>query len=130
MYKNIVQRMTLTCLVVLLVITTWGWLFPTIASSQSPQFNILQSEVSQIESRLSRIELQLNQLRNPRSSGATSPPPPSKPSRNQPPQPTLETREQMFDRLATLVVELKQQVNKLEVRVSKLESRGAPRNPR
>jgi len=29
----------------------------------------------------------------------------------------------MFDRLATLVVELKQQVNKLEERVSKLETR-------
>jgi len=28
----------------------------------------------------------------------------------------------MFDRLATLVVELKQQVNKLEARVTKLES--------
>ncbi len=36
----------------------------------------------------------------------------------------------MFERLATLVIELKQQVNKLETRVSQLEPGGAPRNTR
>ena len=35
----------------------------------------------------------------------------------------LSQQDRMFDRLATLVVELKQQVNKLEERVAKLESR-------
>ncbi|GAX35448.1 hypothetical protein [Nodularia sp. NIES-3585] len=103
-----------------LVIIVWMGLLSNPASSQQieSRFNNLQADFHRIESRLRRVESQLHQIGKP-SSPRTSltPPQPTDAERNLSPQ------EQKFDRLATLVVEIKQQVNKLEERVSQIESR-------
>ena len=112
------KKIVLSCLTLLLVIVAWTWLISAPASSQTQsQINALEVDLNGIESRLNRIEAQLNQL------GRFAPPTPTlPPSRSNSGRNTPLTRDQMFDRLATLVIELKQQVNKLETRVSKLES--------
>lgn len=113
------KKIVLSCLTLLLVIVAWTWLISTPASSQTQsQINALEVDINSIESRLNRIESQLNQF------GRFAPPmPPNpRPSRSNSGRNTPLSRDQMFDRLATLVIELKQQVNKLETRVSKLES--------
>ena len=130
MLKNnsIFQKITLICIALLTVIITWGGLAPAPALSQRVQSRIsaLEVDIRGIESRLNRIETQLNQSREFESPRTRSSTPSALPSNSRQNQSQL-NREQMFDRLATLVIELKQQVNKLEARVSQLESRGAPR---
>ncbi len=104
-----------------LVLIAWAALIPAPASSQvESRINALEVDINGIESRLNRIEAQLNQVGNgsPRAPLSAPSPPPSNSQRNRPEL----NREQMFDRLATLVIELKQQINALEARVSKLES--------
>ena len=91
-----------------------------IARNQS--LGSLNSRVSRVESenirlraRITRLENQLRNLRQIKPSGRTEPLPlpPSgpAPSRNDP----------MFDRLATLVIELKERMNALEDRMDALE---------
>ncbi|MBD2504363.1 hypothetical protein [Anabaena azotica] len=103
-----------------LIIVIWLGLLSTPASSQQieSRINNLEADFNRVLSRLNQIEGQLNQ-RQPGSSSRTTITVPSGSRRNL----SQTQREQMFDRLATLVVELKQQVNKLETRVGKLESR-------
>ncbi|WP_016953584.1 hypothetical protein [Anabaena sp. PCC 7108] len=96
--------------------------FSKTASSQQVNFRVnnLESDIRRLELRLNQIELLLSQNRQFSSTKVTPTPSPSTGSRRKLSQPE---REKMFDRLATLVVELKQQVNQLTTRVSKLESR-------
>jgi predicted component of type VI protein secretion system len=104
-----------------LVIMIWLGLLSNSASSQQVEsrINNLEANFNRFESRLSRVEAQLNQTRPSPSPGISNIPSSSNPKRNL----SQQERERMFDRLATLVVELKQQVNKLETRISQLESR-------
>lgn len=104
----------------ILVMIIWLGLLSNPAASQQieSRLNNLQADFNRVQSRLSQIESQLNQNRPP-SSARTTITVPSGSRRNL----SQQDRERMFDRLATLVVELKQQVNKLEERVSKIESR-------
>ena len=121
MQKNnsLFKKIALLCIALLLVIIAWGGLVSAPASSQDrSRINSLEVDINGIESRLNRIEAQLNQLRRYGSAGA----PLSEPPRDKPPL----NSEQMFDRLATLVIELREQIRELEARVSKLESLGAP----
>lgn len=93
----------------------WSGLFANPAASQvQSRINAIEVDLRGIQSRLNRIEAQLNQSRS-----VQVPTPPTITS--SPPNTPALNREQMFDRLATLVVELKQQVNKLEARVNVLE---------
>ncbi len=104
-----------------LAVVIWGGLFSHPAASQQ-----IESRLSNLEADFNRLESQINQLQSqlqgrPQSSPRTTlAPPQSQRSRRNLPQ---ENREKMFDRLATLVVELKQQVNALEKRVNQLEKR-------
>ncbi len=100
-----------------LAIVIWMGLLSNSASSQQieSRINNLQADFNRVESRLSRIEAQLGQTRQSPSPRTTLTPRSPNSRRN------LPQSDPMFDRLATLVVELKQQVNKLEERVSKLE---------
>ncbi|MEA5504316.1 hypothetical protein VB735_14570 [Halotia wernerae UHCC 0503] len=102
-----------------LVIVIWMGLLSNSASSQQVEsrINNLEADFNRIESRLNQIEAQLGQTRQSPSSKRTTLTPRSPGSRR-----SLSQSDRMFDRLATLVVELKQQVNNLEKRVSKLES--------
>jgi outer membrane murein-binding lipoprotein Lpp len=98
----------------------WGSFFAKTASPQQVEsrINNLEADFNRVESRLNQIESQLGQTRQSPSSRTRLTPRQSNGSRG-----NLSQQDPMFDRLATLVVELKQQVNKLEERVAKLESR-------
>jgi peptidoglycan hydrolase CwlO-like protein len=106
---------------VLLSVVLWGSLFSSTASSQliESRLNNLEADLNRLESRLANIEAQTN-----RTLPSQVPTAPTLPQGTRARRTTTQSqREQMFDRLATLVVELKQQVNKLEQRVGKLEAR-------
>ncbi|WP_413200651.1 hypothetical protein [Nostoc piscinale] len=105
---------------VVLAIILWASLFSNTASSQQVEsrLNNLQADFNRIESRLNQIESQLGNTRQSPNSRTTITVPQST-RRNL----SQAERDKMFDRLATLVVELKQQVNTLEKRINKLESR-------
>jgi outer membrane murein-binding lipoprotein Lpp len=107
-------------LAVALFVIIWLGFSSHPASSQQieSRLNNLQADFRRFESRLNQIESQLNQTRQSPSL-RSSPPFSLTPRRSVSPT----ERDAMFDRLATLVVELKQQVNKLEARVSQLEPR-------
>ncbi|MEH2108293.1 hypothetical protein [Nostoc sp.] len=102
----------------ILVTIIWAGLFPKTASSQQVEsrINNLEADFNRVESRLNQIESQLGQTPQSPSSRTTLTPRQANGSRG-----NLSQQDGMFDRLATLVVELKQQVNKLEERVAKLE---------
>ncbi|MBD2694622.1 hypothetical protein H6G68_23220 [Anabaena catenula FACHB-362] len=107
---------------VILVMIIGSSFFSKTASSQQVDFRVnnLESDMRRLELRLNQIELLLSQNRQFSSPKITPTPSPSTGTRR-----TLSQseRDKMFDRLSTLVVELKQQVNQLTTRVSKLESR-------
>ncbi|NMG07530.1 hypothetical protein [Brasilonema sp. UFV-L1] len=113
------KRIGLIALALFLVIILWSGVFSNTASSGQieSRFYNLEANFNRLESRVNRIESQLGQTgRSPRGVTTT---PSTRSGRTVSPQ----EREKMFDRLATLVVELKQQVNALEGRVAKLEKR-------
>lgn len=116
--NNLLKKIALLCIVFVLI--AWGALIPAPASSQvESRINALEVDINGIESRLNRIE-QLNQLGSSGSPRAPLSVPSPSPSNSQRSRSQL-NREQMLDRLATLVIELKQQLTTLEARVSKLE---------
>ncbi|HEY9762256.1 MAG TPA: hypothetical protein V6D07_06995 [Trichocoleus sp.] len=92
-----------------------------------------QPATAQVESRVSQLEFELRQVRSQLSQiearlsqpGQTAPIPvrPATPPRTAT-NPSLETQ---FDNLATLAIELKQQVRALETRVARLEESGNTR---
>lgn len=101
-----------------LVIVIWLGLLSSPASSQQieSRLNNLQADFNRVQSRLNQIESQINQTRQlPSSRTSITVPSGSRRTVSQ------SERERMFDRLATLVVELKQQVNQLEERVDRLD---------
>lgn len=117
MYKKVL----LLCLTTILVIIGWYGL-NSAAFSQPSRVTNLDADLSRLESRINRIEAQLSQLTRGQAPVSPTPSPINSGRR----QPQL-SREQMFDNLATLVVETKDQVNKLQSRVSKLEKLQNPR---
>jgi outer membrane murein-binding lipoprotein Lpp len=114
------KRIQLLTLAVALVLIIWGGLFSNTASSQQieSRLNNLQADFNRLESQFNQLESQIYQ-RQPSSTRTTLTPRQSTGRGNLSPA----QRDQMFDRLATLVVELKQQVNTLEKRIAKLEAR-------
>ncbi len=112
------RKLLLLCLTTILVTISWYGL-NSAAFSQSSRVVNLEADIYRLESRLNRLEAQISQI----SRGQTPTPAPINSGRKQPQL----SREQMFDNLATLAIETKDQVNKLQVRVSKLEKL---RNPR
>ncbi|MBE9191253.1 hypothetical protein IQ230_12995 [Gloeocapsopsis crepidinum LEGE 06123] len=112
------RKIILLSIAAIAVVFTWSSLFAHPAASQAQsRINALEVDLRGVRSRLNRVEAQLNQLRGVQSprTPITLPTPPG-------PRAQL-SQDQMFDRLATLVVEVKQQVNQLETRVSVLEKR-------
>lgn len=105
-----------TLVIGLLVLLCW---VGTAISSQAIGDLRLESRVSRLESGLSRVQSQLTQLgaRLANSQlGEITPLNTGSPSLNDPP---LDVQ---FDNLATLAIELKQQVRSLEMRVNQLEN--------
>lgn len=89
---------------------------------------------SQLEYRIRRVETQISQLRGEISRLRNQAPivnPVEVPSDQETPTepvPRMLSGDPLFDRLATLVIEVKQDLIKLEERVSKLESPENPQN--
>ncbi|HIK45134.1 MAG TPA: hypothetical protein IGR64_09635 [Leptolyngbyaceae cyanobacterium M65_K2018_010] len=105
-------------IVMILLIGVLGWGIGATAMAQSDarlesRINRLESDLGRLRSQVSRIEYQL-----------AFPNPPSAPPPAAPP-PVLDEPSvaEQFDNLATLVIELKQQVRQLEARVTRLEAR-------
>ncbi|BAZ70410.1 MAG: hypothetical protein KME28_02265 [Pelatocladus maniniholoensis HA4357-MV3] len=108
----------LICLGTLVFIMFWGDLFSHPAASQQ-----IESRLNNLEADFNRLESQVNQLQSqlsnrPSSSRRTTITPSPSSRRN-----LSQQKDPMFDRLATLVVEVKRQVQRLEKRVTQLESR-------
>ncbi|MGH8002460.1 MAG: hypothetical protein ACREPR_24285 [Brasilonema sp.] len=115
------KRIGLIALALFLAIILWSGVFSnTVLSGQiESRFYNLEGNFNRLESRVSRIESQLGAQTGRSPSGGVTTTPSTRSGRTVSPQ----EREKMFDRLATLVVELKQQVNALEGRVAKMEKR-------
>lgn len=112
------KKVLLIFLALILAIATWYISHPA-ATAQNSRVSALEVDINGLESRLNRLEAQISQItRSPYPGAPASPPPVRNPRRNQPQL----SREEMFDRLATLVIETKDQVNKLQARVAKLEA--------
>jgi outer membrane murein-binding lipoprotein Lpp len=106
----------------ILAIILWSNVFSPVAKSQQVDFRVnnIESDMRRLEMRLNQIELLINKNTQipPASRITQNPVKPQINQRNLSPS----ERDKMFDRLSTLVVELKQQVNDLTKRVVKLES--------
>lgn len=101
------------------VIIIWGGLFPDIAVS-----GLLESRLNNLESKFSRLESQVNRIETQINRGSSSPKifNNSLPSQHPARRLSQSERDKMFDKLATLVIELRQDVNQLQKRVSQLEN--------
>lgn len=122
--NGVLKKLAVLCIALIAVIIAWGGLVSAPASSQESRLNALEVDVRGVQSRLNRIEAQLNQLggRSVRVPSA----PPSSSGRNR-----QLNSDPMFDRLATLAIEQKERMDRLEARISRLESRlGATRTKR
>jgi len=119
------NKIWLAIIAVVLIILTWSGSFSSKALSQQVESRLsnLEVDVNSLESRLNQIETQLGQLRF--SLGKPDIPVPTlRPSQGT----SIRTispqeRDRMFDRLATLVIEIKDDIKSLDARVTKLESR-------
>jgi len=121
--NSVLKKLAALCIALLMITLAWGILASAPASSQESRVNALEVDIRGIQSRLNRLESQLNRV------GGTSPrlpnvPPPSS-SAGQYRQRL--SSDPMFDRLATLAIELRERIDRIDARVSKLESRSAPR---
>jgi len=105
------MRLGLVCLLLVLGFV----LIPRFSNAQSigleSRLSRLEAEVFQLRSRLSNLESQISRVDR-------SAPSPSLPSLR---QQTINPSSEMFDRLATLVIELKERVQTLEAKVFQLE---------
>lgn len=103
-----------------LVIILWGTLLSETAFSGlvESRLNNLEFEVYRLESQVNRIETQLNRVGFSSPKIPSNPPPSQRRSRRL----SQQQRDKMFDRLATLVIELKQDIKDLQKRVSQLEN--------
>lgn len=112
------KKVLIIFLAVVIAIATL-YSFPPAATAQYSRISALEVDVNGLESRLNRLEAQISQITRIPYPGAPASPPPLRNQRRNQPQ---VSREEMFDRLATLVIETKDQVNKLQARVAKLEA--------
>lgn len=107
-------------LTTLLLILIWGGLLSDTAYSGllESRLNNLEFDFYRLESQVNRIETQLNRA------GVSQPKIPNNPLPSQRRSRRLSQRERdkMFDRLATLVIESKQDIKELQKRVSQLEN--------
>ncbi|MEW5858844.1 MAG: hypothetical protein AB1861_15880 [Cyanobacteriota bacterium] len=113
-----VKKMELLCLAIMLGIA----LLPKQTLAQETSY--LESRISRLEAETYQLRSQINQLQSQvlglnqstQRTDSTKPAPPIGPRGNRP-----ASADPMFDRLATLAIELKQRINKLEAQVTELQ---------
>lgn len=110
------KLLTIICLIALI----WGSLLSDTAFSGllESRLNNLEFDFNRLQSQVNRIETQLTRSGSSSPKIPNNPPSSSRRRRRLSPQ----EREKMFDRLATLVIELKQDIKDLQKRVSQLEN--------
>lgn len=101
-------------IVVLALMCWWGLATGTPAQGTSLR---LESRLDRLESEVSRVQSRLNQIEARNNIPSPTPLPANRPS----PLNELSSEEQ-FDNLATLAIELRQDVRDLQARVAELES--------
>jgi outer membrane murein-binding lipoprotein Lpp len=105
---------------VLLVTVLNRWTLAQSTAFLESRLSRLESDSFQIRSELARLESQVYQIagnRNTLAPRAISPPSPTNPGVTRPAIRSTAS----YDRLATLVVELRERINKLEARVNQLQ---------
>lgn len=107
--RNRVLKIGLFCLTLVLVIIVKPIFTPAQSTTQ------LEFRITQLETQLTDIRGQIYRLGS-QSSGVSRPPSSSRPN------PRMLSGDPMFDNLATLVIETKQDLIKIKERLSKLES--------
>ncbi|MBD1845352.1 hypothetical protein H6F89_18465 [Cyanobacteria bacterium FACHB-63] len=111
MMKNVLVLFSLTILISLAI---------QLFSPADAQIGLVESRLSRIETELVGIRSELNQLSASRPRAGVSVPSPS--TSPAPPRSTKFTDAQ-FDRLATLVIELRERIKTVEEKVAKLQGR-------
>ncbi len=120
MILRMTQRFWLLLVLLLLLLA----FVPRFSNAQSigleSRISRLEAEIFQLRSRLSNLESQVSRVNQPSRTPASTPTPaPQIPSPN---RTTVPPSPEMFDRLATLVIELKERVQTLETQVAALEA--------
>ena len=118
-----VKKTWLFCLALILLFTVLSrWAVAQSSFGLESRLSRLEGDNLLLRSQLSRLESQVYQFSNrPDSSQrnqANTPPPPLVPPRL---DRRASTRDPIVDRLATLLVELRQRINKLEARIAAVE---------
>ncbi len=106
---------------ILLVTVLSRWTLAQSAGYLESRLSRLESDSFSIRSELARLEAVVTQLANSSNSAPITirPPLPASPRANR----QLLSSDLTYNRLATLVVELKQRINNVETRVNRLEKR-------
>lgn len=120
--NSVSKKLVILCIALIGIMAVAG-LVSAPASSQESRVNALEVDLRGVQLRLNRIEAQLNQSSRSGSVRVPTAAPPSSTGRIR----QRLSSDPMFDRLATLAIELRERIDRLDARVSKLESRGAPR---
>ena len=91
------------------------------SSNLAPRISQLEAEIFQLRSQINRLQSQLDQTRDqpsPQIPRSTAP----APTRSPKPEQQVLPSQQMFDNLATLVIELKERIQVLEKQPCRCES--------
>ena len=118
-YKKILSVIVLTILISLMIISTTN--IP-VASQSTTRIN---AEISSLRSRVNRLESEIRRLS--RSSSNLSSPRPTTTPGNNPPATTIDGNlvgrsDPLFERFATLLIELKEDVRDLNKRLTEVEN--------
>lgn len=130
-WRKIIFRICLGCFLI-------GTIYLTQASDRSPvsarsDLN-LKSDIISLQARISRLEQEVNRLKN---SNSRPNPRPTRTNQSTPPSPTrvnppivdgraIGASDPFYERLATLVIELKEDVKSIDRRLSKIEEQTTP----
>lgn len=120
---NVVKQIGAFCLSLLLFLLVLRGCTPVQAQTQiGSRLSNLEISVSSLRAQINRLESQMSQQGRP-ASRANRSAPAVEPKLNRP----VYSADPMVDRLATLVIELKERMNEVEARLSKLESQVSPK---
>lgn len=113
---NGVKQIGAFCLSLLFFLLVLRGCTPVQAQTQiGSRLNNLEVSVSSLRSQINRLESQISKQGRPTARASSAPSAEPKLGR-------VYSSDPMFDRLATLVIELKERINEVEARLSKLES--------
>lgn len=102
-------------LVVAVILLLWQTATPAQLSQSDLRVSRLESELLSLRNRMSQLEAAIGRTSPPASSGTLSAPSLPSPAVDAYPTPA------MFDRLATLVIELRERVNTIDARLREVE---------